>query len=203
MKNSQRGFVMPLLLAIIAILLIGGGAYVYMQNKQTNQPATTNSVAQITQSDELVQAKFELAILKFWQVKEVFRNPQNENQFYYMLNSSGGGSDIFVYDLTKDKTYQQNGTINPLEGNTLLFNQKLAQNQEFRGVGIVDNKFVFVETSSDNSLGPCFSHWFYQNLQYIDLGISNPTRKSFTLPENLKTTEKQKELVCQTENSLI
>lgn len=31
MKNSQKGFIAPLLLALIAILLVGGGAYVYMQ----------------------------------------------------------------------------------------------------------------------------------------------------------------------------
>lgn len=37
MKNTQRGFVMPLLLALIAVMLIGGGAYVYTQNKQGNQ----------------------------------------------------------------------------------------------------------------------------------------------------------------------
>lgn len=33
MKNSQRGFVVPLVLVLIAFLLIGGGAYVYMQNQ--------------------------------------------------------------------------------------------------------------------------------------------------------------------------
>ena len=40
MKISQKGFIAPLLLALIALLLIGGGAYVYIQNKQPNQPAT-------------------------------------------------------------------------------------------------------------------------------------------------------------------
>lgn len=39
MKTIQKGFFTPLLLAIIAILLIGGGAYVYVQNKQANQSA--------------------------------------------------------------------------------------------------------------------------------------------------------------------
>ncbi len=33
MKNSKKGFIVPLLLAIIAILVIGGGVYVY-KNKQ-------------------------------------------------------------------------------------------------------------------------------------------------------------------------
>lgn len=38
MKNSQKGFVVPLLLGIIAILVIGGGVYVY-KNKKTEIPA--------------------------------------------------------------------------------------------------------------------------------------------------------------------
>lgn len=48
MKNTQRGFIMPLLLALIAILLVGGGAYVYTQNKQTSQPAVIDQTPQTT-----------------------------------------------------------------------------------------------------------------------------------------------------------
>jgi hypothetical protein len=33
MKNSQKGFIAPLLIIIAAILLIGGGAYIYTKNK--------------------------------------------------------------------------------------------------------------------------------------------------------------------------
>lgn len=35
--NYQKGFISPLLLALVALLLVGGGAYVYMQRGQTNQ----------------------------------------------------------------------------------------------------------------------------------------------------------------------
>ena len=34
MKTSQKGFISPLLLALIAILLVSGGVYVYVQKKQ-------------------------------------------------------------------------------------------------------------------------------------------------------------------------
>ena len=37
MKTSPKGFIAPLLLALIALLLIGGGAYVYVQNKEISQ----------------------------------------------------------------------------------------------------------------------------------------------------------------------
>lgn len=42
MKNLQRGFVLPLLLALVAILLVGSGAYVYTQNKETHQSITAS-----------------------------------------------------------------------------------------------------------------------------------------------------------------
>ncbi|MEK7086179.1 MAG: hypothetical protein AAB951_00145 [Patescibacteria group bacterium] len=41
MKTTQRGFITPLLLALIAIFLLASGAYVYVQNNQSNQPVTT------------------------------------------------------------------------------------------------------------------------------------------------------------------
>ena len=37
MNALQKGFVGPLLLIFVALLLVGGGAYVYMQKKQVNQ----------------------------------------------------------------------------------------------------------------------------------------------------------------------
>ena len=43
MKNNQKGFIVPLLLAIIALLVIGGGVYIY-QNKKAEAPAQTPSV---------------------------------------------------------------------------------------------------------------------------------------------------------------
>lgn len=48
MKNTQKGFIMPLLLAIIAILLVGGGAYVYTQKKQIKQSGVASSTSQVT-----------------------------------------------------------------------------------------------------------------------------------------------------------
>jgi len=50
MKNSQRGFIVPLI-TIIALLLIGGGAYVYMNKYQQKQNVSTteaNSVSTTT-----------------------------------------------------------------------------------------------------------------------------------------------------------
>ncbi|MFA6414489.1 MAG: hypothetical protein WC217_01985 [Candidatus Paceibacterota bacterium] len=43
MDTSQRGFIVPLLLIFVAILLVGGGAYVYLQQKQDASPSISES----------------------------------------------------------------------------------------------------------------------------------------------------------------
>ena len=47
MKNLQKGFAIPLIIAVIAILAIGGGIYVY-QNKKVEVPAVVNTGTQQT-----------------------------------------------------------------------------------------------------------------------------------------------------------
>src|SRR3989344_1843437 len=42
MKNSQKGFIVPVLIVIIALLVIGGGVYVY-KNKKTEAPLNTGT----------------------------------------------------------------------------------------------------------------------------------------------------------------
>jgi len=45
MKNSQKGFIVPLLLAIIAVLVVGGGVYIY-NNKKAEVPAIVDTGTQ-------------------------------------------------------------------------------------------------------------------------------------------------------------
>lgn len=47
MKNNQKGFIVPLLIAVIALLAIGGGIYVY-NNKKTEAPAVVDTGTQQT-----------------------------------------------------------------------------------------------------------------------------------------------------------
>ncbi|MEI8327732.1 MAG: hypothetical protein WCG02_01180 [Candidatus Taylorbacteria bacterium] len=46
MKDSQKGFVVPLLIAIIALLVVGGGVYVY-QNNRTESLSVVNNIPPI------------------------------------------------------------------------------------------------------------------------------------------------------------
>jgi len=52
MKNSQRGFIVPLVLTIIVLLFIGG-AYVYMQQKQANSPTLESAATQKNQLERV------------------------------------------------------------------------------------------------------------------------------------------------------
>ena len=47
MKNSQKGFVVPILLVIVALLVIGGGVYVY-ENKKVEVPVVVDNGTQQT-----------------------------------------------------------------------------------------------------------------------------------------------------------
>jgi|GEM_PF-5958998 hypothetical protein len=46
--NYHKGFISPILLALIAILILAGGAYVYAQNKQGNQSVVVDQTIQTT-----------------------------------------------------------------------------------------------------------------------------------------------------------
>jgi len=52
MKNSQKGFIVPALLVVIALLVIGGGVYVY-ENKKAGAPVVVNTATQ--QPDQVQQ----------------------------------------------------------------------------------------------------------------------------------------------------
>lgn len=47
MKNSQKGFIVPVLLVIIAVLVVGGGVYIY-KNKKVEVPAVVDNGTQQT-----------------------------------------------------------------------------------------------------------------------------------------------------------
>lgn len=54
MKNYQKGFVVPLLITIIAVLIIGGGIYYYSQNKQVEQKSDVQSNTSIPSNNPVV-----------------------------------------------------------------------------------------------------------------------------------------------------
>ncbi len=78
MKNSQKGFIVPALLIIIALLVIGGGVYVYENNKveapvvvnnaeqnpQNNPASNTSNPAPVTATTENTNARADISTKK-------------------------------------------------------------------------------------------------------------------------------------------
>ena len=54
MKNLQRGFIVPFLITIVALLVVGGGVYIYSQNKNTQTNNAENNVVQSVSSTTTV-----------------------------------------------------------------------------------------------------------------------------------------------------
>lgn len=64
MKTS-KGFIAPLLLVLVALLLIGGGAYMYIQKQQTNQSAIVNTITQATSTNTKISDSKESSLPRY------------------------------------------------------------------------------------------------------------------------------------------
>jgi len=64
MKNSQKGFVAPLLLVVIALLVVGGGVYVY-KNQKVEKPLVVDAgIQQSDQNQQKIETKTPLVVAK-------------------------------------------------------------------------------------------------------------------------------------------
>ena len=122
MKKTQKGFVVPLLIAIIALLVIGGGIYVYQIEKVETpvSPAgtevqTDSSVPTATNNQQdLVSQKITLDMSSGFNqnyktvLTQAFSEPADFNG-HYVVASIGCGSGCFTYavvDKNTGKVYQ-------------------------------------------------------------------------------------------------
>ncbi len=169
--------------------------------------AVTLSDEYIALMDQLNETKLKFAIFSWWQTgpEGVFKDPQDKNKFYFVTNHRESPTvtvgSIWVYDFTKDESFQKDGTVSALHGSTLLLSERLSAEREFRSVGIADDKFIFAETHFEDTPGPCATPWIsYNNMYYIDLSVENPIKRDYTLSEEQRAAEMKKFKDCQ--NSL-
>ncbi|MDP2655831.1 MAG: hypothetical protein Q8P17_04955 [bacterium] len=82
----KKGFVPPLLLALIALLIIGGGTYVYVQNK----PANLSAVAPASDWKTYTNTKYGIQIQypKEWNLlpSGTVQNPKTKSDFAFVEN---------------------------------------------------------------------------------------------------------------------
>jgi|CXWL01.1.fsa_nt_gi hypothetical protein len=98
--KCQKGFILPLLLIVIAILFVSGGVYVYTQKYQNTEPVTNNvTLSQATSTAQNINSKtadwktyiskergFEVKYPPDWipgefSMNDTTRNPDGTNSF--------------------------------------------------------------------------------------------------------------------------
>jgi hypothetical protein len=99
MKNLQKGFIVPLLIAIIAILVIGGGLYI---NSKSNQSAQKSN-SQATQS-ESNSAPVQVQIPNQDSTSSGTGNSENESIIQGILNTKAL---LLSGDVVKIREYLQ------------------------------------------------------------------------------------------------
>ncbi len=115
MKNHQKGFSIPLLIAIIAILAIGSGAYVY-ENKKIESP-TTAAVGGVQEQDSKTLTIEQISNLSYGY-------PSSPQQF---LN----GQYVYAYVGT-------NGVSQPNDKTVIRIDEKLVIYGDLNGDGLSD-----------------------------------------------------------------
>lgn len=115
--NYKHGFIVPLVLIIIAVLIVGGGAYVF-QSKQTNQPVTASSTTQTSDWKTYTKfgSEFSFKYSPQWHVTEYTRNEGGQKGIdksivaVKFVLSQTGGTDVnsngsFPFDSQEDWDY--------------------------------------------------------------------------------------------------
>lgn len=92
MKNYKQGFAIPLIIAIIALLGIGGGSYVYVNKKSAEK--TENSIKEITKnnaSNKAVSDPTEQIKIESRKIEESLKtNPTDKTPVVRIISPNGG-----------------------------------------------------------------------------------------------------------------
>lgn len=125
--NYQKGFVVPLLLALIALVFIGGGTYVYVQNKQANQPVIATSSAQTSNSQTVGWKTYTDNVIGFqfqypstWESPRITGDYSGINPYSVVM----GTFSIYVSTTTTDSTFISNINKNARKENVAVGGQK-------------------------------------------------------------------------------
>lgn len=126
MKDSQNGFIAPILLALIAILLIGGGAYAYLNKvlvenqtppqieplADTNEQPSPTPVAQTPVAVTIVGAVY----------NSVYIKSNGENSEFLFIDKSNKQWTVYYRNASFRETSYTTGRVNGTDGllNTTL-----------------------------------------------------------------------------------
>jgi hypothetical protein len=111
MKNSQKGFVVPLLIAIIALLVIGGGVYIY-ENKKAEAPTVLNQAFEVSSQPSITILSPKKG--EFWKMGQIYT-------ISYSVNGNFGPITIKLNRYSDDSTLIQSIDVGTSETNTFVY----------------------------------------------------------------------------------
>lgn len=197
MKNNKQGFVIPLLIAIIALLGIGGGAYVYVNNKNAdnlensfkeiakNQVATTtlpvennltnNQIQTTTKSIDNIGDSNEALIKKCNEEKKVLIEQENKN-VYKICND---------FSMSFDKVNYENARLN-------YTSETFPRSDTLKQYGFIkDNKVLSLEEGRDNCIEKFIKEMLIGVENYCSEIGNKKVIKQSNIESNSSTTEEQ------------
>lgn len=218
--SQKKSMMLPLVVTVIVTAILVGTAMYLLVNAQSkskeillgnqvsdlqaqiaDQKAASQSAKQTTaaETSQLLKTKFSLDILRFWKVEQVFQSPSDPNVFVFIGPRSGISQDIRKFDATNIPNYLQSDRVDLTAYMTYLIKISLAQDEELRGVGIDQGHFVFYKAPVGDSPGPCHSDWLVSDLNYIDISSPSAQAEAYTISEEKRQAEQQKQVACQQE----
>lgn len=137
MKDNQKGFIVPILLAIIALLVLGSGAYIY-QNKKVKTPAPVDNIE--TQHSNRIQQQTNV------QNSPVNTQTNNSNWKTYK-------NDKYRFEFSYPKDWIINSRSSSISLNSLENQKVLEQANEETKVGkrlegAPDNMVIIIDDKS-------------------------------------------------------
>ncbi len=100
MKNTQKGFIIPAMIAIVLILAIGGGGYAYLESKKVNKVEIVDTKP-INYKNSLLG--YELTLEPEWYISELLSKKLDVDLFTLNLYDSVGCNTNTFIEQNKDE----------------------------------------------------------------------------------------------------
>lgn len=118
MKNTQKGFIMPVILVIIALLVIGGGVYYYSQKTKSSENGSSNMNGTLN-SNQTSPLTTENSINNNVSTKNFLSTLKGEVVYLHRDGGSSGDLNIYKISATGDNNVllYKNSSPSPLISN--------------------------------------------------------------------------------------
>ncbi len=83
MKNSQKGFAIPIIIIILALLAVGGGVFFYTQ-REVKIVGPTNSSESFIDTSESVNSAVDIISQNQNNTKNIITDEKNNDKYYYI-----------------------------------------------------------------------------------------------------------------------